>query len=120
MEKHDNKAHSDAWYFDGKKCDTLVRDTKYVNVQTRGKQGRVSTTGTKVDTVVLLEPGGEYETHVNPSSGSVRDIAAEIASTIRERGGKCRVLGCDGTSVNTGIHSGALREGLKKALANLI
>ena len=69
---------------------------------------------------MLLEPGGEYETHVNLSSGSVRDIAAEIASTIRERGGKCRVLGCDGTSVNTGIHSGALREGLKKALANLI
>ena len=24
---------ADAWYFDGKKCDTLVKDTKYVNVQ---------------------------------------------------------------------------------------
>ena len=69
---------------------------------------------------MLCEPGGEYETHVNPSSGSRPDIAAKISSTMRERGGKCRVLGCDGTSVNTGIHSGALREGLKKALANLI
>ena len=106
-----------------------MKDTKYVNVQIQGKRGRgsktqVSTTGTKVDTVdhytVLREPGGEYETHVNPSSGTGRDIGAEIASTIRERGGKCRVLGCDGTSVNTGIHSGALRKGLKKSLQDWI
>ena len=32
-----------------------------------------------------------------------------IHGKIREKGGKCRVLGCDGTSVNTGIHSGSLR-----------
>ena len=25
---------------------------------------------------------------------------------MKEKGGQCRVLGCDGTPVNTGIHSG--------------
>ena len=60
----------DGWYYDGKKCATLVRDTKYVDVQVgifsischsnniafmsqiRGRRGRgskiqVTTTGTK-------------------------------------------------------------------------
>ena len=119
VDKHNAEDKPDGWYYDGKKCATLVKDTKYVNVQIRGKRGRgsktqVTTTGTKVVTVdhysVVCEPGGEYETHVNPNSGTGLDIAAEIVSTIRERGGKCKVLGCDGTSVNTGIHTGSLRE----------
>ena len=59
---------------------------------------------------VVREPGGEYETHVTPNSGTGSDIAAEISTTIRDNGGKCKVLGCDGTPVNTGIHTGALRE----------
>ena len=29
-----------------------------------------------------------------------------MASVVKEKGGVCRVLGCDGTAVNTGIHSG--------------
>ena len=64
----------------------------------------------------MREPGGEYETHVNPNSRTGRDIAMEIASIIRDTGGKCKVLGCDGTAANTGIHNGALREGLKQVL----
>ena len=119
VNKHNAGGKHDGWYYDGKKCATLVKDTKYVNVQIRGRRGRgsttqVTTTGTKVETVdhysVVCEPGGEYETHVNPNSGTGLDIAAEIVSTIRDRGGKCRVLGCDGTAVNTGIHTGSLRE----------
>ena len=118
VKKHSEKEDPVGWYFDGKKCDTLIRDTKYVNVQVRGKRGRgskkqVTTTGTKVETVdhysIVCEPGGDYESHVSPKSGTGLDIAAEIVSTIRERGGQCKVLGCDGTAVNTGIHNGALR-----------
>ena len=71
---------------------------------------------------VLKEPGGEYMTHVTPTSGKGVDIAAEIVSVVsisfsstytlhlytqvRDHGGRCTVLGCDGTSVNTGIHTG--------------
>ena len=73
---------------------------------------------------MLREPGGQYLTHVTPTSGRGVDIAAEIVSVVsksiyilywliykytqvRENGGKCTVLGCDGTSVNTGIHTGS-------------
>ena len=109
----------DGYYYDGKKCQTLVRATKHVNVKIRGHMRRggskvVTTTGTVVKQVehytVLREPGGEYLTHVTPSSGKGVDIAAEMVSVVRESGGKCIVLGCDGTSVNTGIHTGSLRE----------
>ena len=31
---------------------------------------------------VVREPGGEYETHVNPSSGTGFDIAAEMVTTV--------------------------------------
>ena len=31
---------------------------------------------------VVREPGGEYETHVNPNSGTGFDIAAEIVTTV--------------------------------------
>jgi hypothetical protein len=112
---------SDGYYFDGKKADTLVRDTKYVKIQVRarGARGRGSshtatTTGTRVEIVdhysVVREPGGDYDTHLTPTTGKGKDIGSEVASRIREKERRCRVLGCDGTPVNTGIHTGALRE----------
>ena len=120
VEKRKVGENPDAYYFDGKKCRTLVRDTKQVRVRDRNIQGRgrgnttVTTTGTKVEQVehytVLREPGGQYLTHVTPTSGKGVDIAEEVVTVVRENGGVCRVLGCDGTSVNTGIHTGALRE----------
>ena len=68
--KKNTNVDIDGWYYDGKKCATLVRDTKYVNVQVEiylcrtmalliivrkfhGRRGKgiktqVTTTGTKV------------------------------------------------------------------------
>ena len=118
VEKRKSGEYPDAYYFDGKKCNTMVRETKQVKVRDQNQHRRgsttVSTTGTKVEQVehytILREPGGKYLTHVTPASSRGADIASEIVSVVRENGGKCTVLGCDGTSVNTGIHTGALRK----------
>ena len=113
---HSEKKPEAGLYFDGKKCDTLVRDTNYVDVQGRGRGGKkktISTTSTKIYSEehysCVSQPSGDYLSHVSPASGSGKDIAQELSDLVRERGIELTVCGCDGTAVNTGKHNGALR-----------
>ena len=57
----------------------------------------------------MSEPGGNYLTHVTPEGGTGRAIARELVDLVRERNIDLVVMGMDGTSVNTGIHNGAIR-----------
>ena len=113
---HSEKKPEAGLYFDGKKCDTLVRDTNYVDVQGRGRGGKkktISTTSTKIYSEehysCVSQPSGDYLSHVSPPSGSGKAIAQELVDLVRERGIEVTVCGCDVTAVNTGIHNGALR-----------
>ena len=115
---HQAKQPPAGLYCDGKKCPTLTRETNCVPVQVRGARGRgakkmVATTSTqKVVTehfTCVSEPGGEYLTHVTPTTGHGRAIAQELVAVIRERGINLTVMGMDGTAVNTGVHNGVIR-----------
>ena len=117
-EEHKAKVLNQGLYSDGKKIDTLVRDTVYTKVQFLGKGGKaayreVCTTSNKVEKqehfVVVSEPGGEYCTHVTPENVTGASIAGELVAVVRERGVLLRVLGMDGCSVNCGIHNGMFR-----------
>jgi len=55
---------------------------------------------------VVAEPGGEYVTHFTPSSGKSLDIFRELHSVACEYEAEVCILGCDGTNVNTSVHSG--------------
>ena len=105
-------------YSDGKRVDTLVRDTVTTKVQVPGRRGRaafreVTTVSNKVEKqehfVVVSEPGEKYCSHVTPDNGSGAAIAREMVALVRERGVQLQVLGMDGCSVNCGIHNGCFR-----------
>ena len=105
-------------YSDGKRVNTLVRDTVVTKVQVPGRRGKsayreVITTSNKVEKqehfVVVSEPGGEYCSHVAPENGTGAALAGELVAVVRERGVVLRILGMDGCSVNCGIHIGVFR-----------
>ena len=105
-------------YSDGKRIDTLVRDTVTTKVQIRGRRGKsaykeVTTTSNKVERqehfVVVSEPGNRYLTHITPDPGTGVAISKELVAVVREKDIKLEVLGMDGTPVNTGIHNGVFR-----------
>ena len=50
-----------------------------------------------------------YVTHFIPSSGRALDLLNELFSVSMMFGGTVKVLGCDGTAVNTGVKGGACR-----------
>ena len=95
-----------------------MRDIKETRVPIHCIRGRkryktVFTTGNKLmiedHYPVIAEPGGNYISHVTPSDGTGRTLAKELVSVIQENNLKIKVLGMDGCSVNTGIHTGAMR-----------
>ena len=59
--------------------------------------------------VVLTEPGERYVAHFTPQSGKALDLLNELYSTHLQFGGRVKVLGCDGTAVNTGTAGGLCR-----------
>lgn len=88
-------------YFDGR------QDTTLVKVNRNGKWYGDTT----VDHYVLVEePGGNYLTHVTPSSGRRIDIANSIVTVIRELDANDSILaiGCDSTNANTGCKGGVI------------
>ena len=82
-------------YFDGRRDRTCVSYT--------------SATETEEHVVVLYEPGSVYVSHFTPQSGSALDMFDELYSISVMFGGEIKVLGCDGTAVNTGVNAGVCR-----------
>lgn len=93
-----------AIYFDGRKDKTLskvMRDNKWLSDVTIEEHY-----------VLLVEPSGEYLTHVTPTSGKSIDISSSIISVISDQGATdtfC-ATGCDSTNVNTGSKAGVIRQ----------
>lgn len=81
-------------YFDGRKDKTAVSSS----ASTREEH-----------VVVLKEPGAEYLGHVTPKSGRAADVFTELYAVAQQFGADIRVLGCDGTAVNTGVRGGICR-----------
>lgn len=54
--------------------------------------------------VILEEPGSIYKDHITPKSGKAVDIADDLISFFTKTSSKqtLRVIGADGTTVNTG------------------
>ena len=112
------KPQSQGLYCDGKRVDTIVRDTVTTKIQVPGRKGKsayreVSSSSNKIEKqehfVVVSEPEGQYCTHVTPETGCGASIAKEVVAVVRERGVKLSVMGMDGCSVNCGIHNGVFR-----------
>ena len=82
-------------YFDGRKDRTCAE--------------RSSVTAVEEHVVVLSEPGSVYLTHFTPSSGRALDLLNELYSVSLMFDGTVKVLGCDGTAVNTGVNGGVCR-----------
>ena len=59
--------------------------------------------------VVLAEPVTEFMGHFAPRSGGSEEIFVEPFSVCCEYDVGLAVVGCDGTNVNTGKHSGMIR-----------
>jgi hypothetical protein len=92
-----------AIYFDGRKDKTLskVMRDKWLSDVTIEEHY-----------VLLVEPSGEYLTHVTPTSGKSIDISSSIISVISDQGATdtfC-ATGCDSTNVNTGSKAGVIRQ----------
>ena len=81
-------------YFDGKKDRTLQKD------------------GTKrvAEHVTLInEPGNQYIMHTIPPNSTGESVAASIIESLgSDEMAAIKVIGCDGTSGNTGIHKGVI------------
>lgn len=86
-------------YFDGRIDRTLTRD---------GNQNKT----TQEEHIVLIkEPSSEYLGHVTPKSGSAESIVEAIedfAKTNHLSLDSLKVIGCDGTNVNTGNIGGVI------------
>ena len=117
-QEHQAKTLPQGLYSDGKRVNTLIRDTVVTKVQIPGRRGRgsykeVSTISNKIEKqehfVIVSEPGGQYCSHVTPEDGSGASISRELADVVREKSVKLRILGMDGCPVNCGIHNGVFR-----------
>lgn len=82
-------------YFDGRKDATCVEYTAPTKVEEH--------------VVVIAEPEERYVTHFTPLSGKAWDQVMELYPIAVEYGGNIKVLGCDGTAVNTGTSAGICR-----------
>ena len=82
-------------YFDGRRDKTCESYT--------------SPTETEEHVVVLSEPDSLYVSHFTPQTGSAYDMFQELHSINLMFGGDVKVLGCDGTAVNTGQNGGVCR-----------
>lgn len=83
-------------YFDGKKDDTYVLDEN-------GHRRKIK----EEHYVILKQPGNIYITHISPSSGASKDIfeAMKSEAVISQH---IKVVGSDGTAVNTGNRKGVI------------
>lgn len=93
-------------YFDGRKDKTLknVRDAARHGHRDRVTEEHVS---------IICEPGSSYFGHVMPSSGSSKAISKAIFECLTVRSvdlDSVKVVGCDGTAVNTGHNGGVIRQ----------
>jgi len=67
---------------------------------------------TKEHISIIVESDSSYFSHTTPPSGSGKDIAESLAASLKERNDKTeniKVVGCDGTNVNTGHTTGVIR-----------
>lgn len=91
-------------YLDGRKDDTLVIE------QAHSKRFRRIIKEEHFS--LIQEPGSLYVGHITPNSGSSEDIVKSVISYLSERDISLEnliVIGCDGTSVNTGWKTGLVR-----------
>ena len=86
--------HIEALYFDGRKDQTFT--------------GR-SSTRKEEHVAVVVEPGSTYLTHFTPESGRAIHQARHLTDIAIDNNADVRVLGCDGTAVNTGRDGGICR-----------
>jgi len=92
-------------FFDGRKDQTL---TKVCGVD--NKYHRKTLTEEQVS--FIADPGSLYFSHTSPPSASSKDIAESLVASLKERNAKTeniKVVGCDGTNVNTGHTTGVIR-----------
>ena len=92
-------------YFDGRKDKTIVQLK-----ETDGKFHRRTVVEEHVS--IISEPGSSYFCHIAPSGGSSNAITQAILSSLDKYDVKkveIKVIGCDGTAVNTGTRSGVIR-----------
>src|SRR6218665_2769277 len=92
-------------FFDGRKDQTLTQvfgvDNKYHRK-----------TLTEEHISIVAEPGSSYFSHTTPQSGSSKDITESLVASLKEVNAKTqniKVVGCDGTNVNTGHTAGFIR-----------
>lgn len=90
----DQQGPIQALYFDGRKDKTFT-----------GK----STTRKEEHVAVVVEPDSKYLTHFTPESGKAIHQAKQLTDIATDNGADIRVLGCDGTAVNTGRDGGICR-----------
>lgn len=91
-------------YFDGRKDETM-------QLQTDGKRTYQSKT-MEEHIVLVQEPGSRYLGFVTPSSGTAKDITIAIIDFLLKNGinaSNVKIIGCDGTNVNTGNKGGIVR-----------
>src|SRR6218665_1549909 len=61
---------------------------------------------------IVAETGSSYFSHTTPQSGSSKDITESLVASLKELNAKTqniKVVGCDGTNVNTGQTAGVIR-----------
>src|SRR6218665_3854677 len=61
---------------------------------------------------IVSEPGSSYFSHTTSQSGSSKDITESLVASLKEVNAKTqniKVVGCDGTDVNTGHTAGCIR-----------
>src|SRR6218665_2401891 len=64
------------------------------------------------DQTLTKEPGSSYFSHTTPQSGSSKDITKSLVASLKEVNAKTqniKVVGCDGTNMNTGHTVGVIR-----------
>src|SRR6218665_1060314 len=90
-------------FFYGRKDQTL---TQVIGVD--NKYHRKTLTEEHIS--IVAEPGSSYFSHTTPQSGSSKDITESLVSSLKELNAKTqkiKVVGCDGTNVNTGHTAGS-------------
>ena len=58
---------------------------------------------------VVSEPGGKFEDLITLWDGKARTVSFELLCLMREKKWSPRVIGCDGTNVNTGTEGGVIK-----------
>ena len=93
-ERAEQHGHIEALYFDGRK------DQTFIGKSSSKKEEHVA---------VVVEPGSQYLTHFTPESGRAIHQARHLTDIAIGNAADVRVLGCDGTAVNTGRDGGVCR-----------